>query len=73
MATAVNVSQGTENFWRAIAIVLNEVPQRLRTYFVQEWNKKYPNNLWDDTANSGNIFWQGKWKSLECYNYEVVH
>ena len=60
MATAVNVSQGTENFWRAIAIILNEVPQRLRIYFVQEWNKKYPNNQWDDTANSGNIFWQGK-------------
>ena len=60
MAAPINVSQETENFWRAIDIVLNEVPRRLRTYFVQEWDKKYPNNPWDDTATSGNIFWQGK-------------
>ena len=62
MATSapVDVSKETENFWRSIEILLDEVPLRLRKYFIQKWNEKHPSNVWDNSPISGQSFWQGK-------------
>ena len=59
-SSLVNVSQTAENFWRCVELLLDEVPAKLRDYFVQQWNQKYANNVWDHTQTSGQFFWQGK-------------
>ena len=67
--TLFEVDQETENFWRATNIVLNEVPSQLRKFFKDKWDNKYPHMPWDDTAPSGQMFWNGekaKYDNFSC-------
>ena len=44
------------NFYRCVSLIVDEIPKKLRIYFKECWDLKYPNEPWDDTPKSGSLF-----------------
>ena len=51
----MEVTAEEENFINIARILLEIVPQCLRKLFVDQWNKKYPNQFWQSDGKNENI------------------
>ena len=70
MAAPINMTKERTNFLGATDIVLDEIPKRLRLYFVEMWNYKYPEYPWENTPSNGEMFFNGEHKiTLTCVLY----
>jgi hypothetical protein len=64
-ATEASLASGTSKdaglifFLHAVQIIVDVLPTILRPFFVLSWNNKYPDQTWDGTTVSGELFWNG--------------
>ena len=64
------LTKDEENFWIMCQIVLNIIPKNLRIYFKMQWNSKFPQNPWQDSASNGQfLISQIPQRSLSRFNY----
>ncbi len=64
------LTQDEENFWMLCQIVLNIIPKNLRIYFKLQWDSKFPQNAWQDSAIDGQfLIQQIPQRSLARVNY----
>lgn len=52
------IPKDEENFFRLCKLVYSEIPNKLRQFFRERWNSKYPNETWNDSNSSGDAFWK---------------
>ena len=50
------MNQLEKNFYHCASLIVDEIPKKLRLYFKERWDLKYPNEPWDDTPKSGSLF-----------------
>ena len=49
------MSEARENFVKMAYIVVEMIPNHFRTLFTKQWNKTYPDKVWQSNAKSGLI------------------
>ena len=52
----MQTSDEEENFIKITKLVLDIFPKYLRKCFIEQWNKKYPNQTWQSDNASGSFF-----------------